>query len=289
MYTATASENLHSSQALQWDGLLVEHIQLHADDLYVAPLDGHRICMSLDADFKLEQSRNGTTFVHTFQRGEAQLLPLGTEGMWRYRQHAQVLHIQIADEWMQRVAEETIQRDPAKVEIIDQFLLHDPQVEHIGLALLAELVDGGRNSKLYREALATALAAHLLRKYASVSAADAPPRHMAQPRFQQVLDYIDSHLADDILLAALAQTVNVSPSHFAALFKQQTGVAPYQYILNQRVQRAKELLLRSDLTVAQVAAEVGFYDQSHLTRHMRRMLKITPAALQRQRIVQKPR
>lgn len=265
----------HSSIALGWEDVVVEHAVLQGDELTVSDLGDDRICMILDADFKLEQTRNGTSFVHTFARGQAQLLPFGTSGIWRYRQPANLLHVQFDPRFIQRIA-------PS--ELIDQFLLHDPQVEYISLALYAEMLDGGHNGSLYVSSLATALASHLLRKYGSTSISPAVLR-LSPAAQARVLDYIEAHLADDIDLTTLAQIVNVSTSHFASLFKQSVGVAPYQYLLSRRVHRARDLLLHSGLSIAQVAAEVGFYDQSHLTRHMRRVLAITPAALQRQRIV----
>lgn len=274
---------LHTSKTLGWQDLVVEHIQLRADELYLPPLHHHQICMSLDANFKVEQARNGQVFVHNFKRGEAQLLPIGTEGLWRYQQDAQVIHLQLPHHLIQNIAQEITRFDPANVELSDQFLLHDPQVEHISFALFSELLEGGKNGKLYRDSLSTALTVHLLQKYATGTLQSRP---LPQQGFGRVLEYIDSHLTEDISLATLAQTANISTSHFTALFKQSIGVSPYQYILTRRVKRAQELLIHSNLTVAQVASEVGFYDQSHLTRHMRRLLKITPAVLQRQRNVQ---
>jgi AraC family transcriptional regulator len=159
-----------------------------------------------------------------------------------------------------------------------------PAVMHIGFALFTEMLEGGMNGSLYSGSLATALATHLLRKYALIRQKPVLASYrLGKTQLQRAVEYIHDHLADEIALETLAQQVNLSTSHFNAVFKQQFGLAPYQYILQQRVQR-----IHTDFSVAEVAADVGFYDQSHLTRHMRRLMGITPAALQRQRNVQNP-
>ena len=279
---ANSITTLHSSFPLGWDDISIEHIHLESGEYQLPPLSQHRICLILNNELHLEQARNGHTFVHEFRRGQAQVLPVGTTGFWRSRQAMQTLNIEFSPNFIQSIAEKITAADPTKLEMSDQFLVHDPQIEHISLALLSELIEGGHNGRLYSSSLATALATHMVKKYASTSSTIlAQPHALSRRALKQVLDYIDTHLAHDLDLQTLAQIVNISTNHFAVLFKQVMGVAPYKYIVERRVQRARELILDNHLTIAQIASEVGFYDQSHLTRHMRRMLGVTPASLQR--------
>lgn len=74
----------------------------------------------------------------------------------------------------------------------------------------------------------------------------------------------------------------MSPYHFARTFKHVTGVAPHQYVLKVRLERAKSLLLRGNLSIAEVAHKVGFFDQSHFTRYFKRLVGVTPQILLRQ-------
>jgi len=68
----------------------------------------------------------------------------------------------------------------------------------------------------------------------------------------------------------------MSVYHFIRLFRESTGKSPYQYVIDARVRKAKELLATRKSTIAEVAYEVGFVDQSHLTRHFKRAFGITP-------------
>ncbi|MBE9166987.1 helix-turn-helix transcriptional regulator [Pleurocapsales cyanobacterium LEGE 06147] len=74
-------------------------------------------------------------------------------------------------------------------------------------------------------------------------------------------------------LAAIAQ---ISPNYFAIQFKRATGMAPHQYLIRQRIERSKELLVRENLPIAEVAYQVGFAHQSHFTRHFKRLVGVTP-------------
>ena len=82
-------------------------------------------------------------------------------------------------------------------------------------------------------------------------------------------------------VADMAATVGLSESWFAAVFKQTTGQTPLQWQLAQRIARAQRMLAESALTVADVAAQLGFSDQAHLTRVFRQITGETPAAWRR--------
>jgi AraC family transcriptional regulator len=71
----------------------------------------------------------------------------------------------------------------------------------------------------------------------------------------------------------------LSPYHFSRQFKRSTGLSPHQYVVRKRVERAKELLINTDLTLYEVAISVGFVDQSHLAKHTKRLLGVSPKYL----------
>ncbi|MGC1310158.1 MAG: AraC family transcriptional regulator [Phormidesmis sp.] len=95
-------------------------------------------------------------------------------------------------------------------------------------------------------------------------------------RLSQVKAYIDAYIARDLTVVKLAAIAQLSPYHFARLFKQSTGTTPHQYILHCRIDRAQHLLRHSALTLAEIAIAVGFCDQSHLTRRFKRIVGLTP-------------
>jgi transcriptional regulator GlxA family with amidase domain len=93
---------------------------------------------------------------------------------------------------------------------------------------------------------------------------------------RRVYEYIEAHLHDSIELAELAAIAGLSIFHFARQFKQSAGVTPHYYLIRSRVERARELLASTDLSLSEIAFATGFSDQSHLTRHFRQMIGVTP-------------
>src|SRR6476661_4677309 len=93
---------------------------------------------------------------------------------------------------------------------------------------------------------------------------------------RRVREFVDAHLSSSINLATLASIAGISIHHFARGFKQTANVTPHHYLVQKRVERARELLARTELSLSEIAYAVGFSDQSHLTRHFRQTLGVTP-------------
>ena len=93
--------------------------------------------------------------------------------------------------------------------------------------------------------------------------------------------FIDAHLETDIRLDAMAAACGVSPDYFLRMFKTTVGVSPYQYVINQRVERAKQLLSDDSVSLAEIALRCGFSHQEHLTRMFRRFTGVTPGRYRR--------
>jgi len=106
----------------------------------------------------------------------------------------------------------------------------------------------------------------------------APASGLPRWRLKRVLDFVEANLASDIRLKDLACAATLSAHHFSELFRQSTGVSPYAYVLERRVERAKHLLRDSMLGVLDIALAVGFSDQSHFSKMFRRATGITPSA-----------
>lgn len=93
---------------------------------------------------------------------------------------------------------------------------------------------------------------------------------------RRVQEYVDTHLSESMDLAELAAVAGLSVYHFARAFKQSAGVTPHHHLVRRRVERAQEMLARSELPLSEIALATGFSDQSHLARHFRQLVGITP-------------
>jgi AraC-like DNA-binding protein len=93
---------------------------------------------------------------------------------------------------------------------------------------------------------------------------------------RRVREHVEAHLSESMDLAELAAIAGLSVYHFARAFKQSAGVTPHHYLVHRRIERAQEMLARSELPLSGIALATGFSDQSHLARHFRQMLGMTP-------------
>jgi AraC-like DNA-binding protein len=95
-------------------------------------------------------------------------------------------------------------------------------------------------------------------------------------RLKRALEYIDANLAEPITLGDLAAVTRLSSMHFAAQFRVSTGIRPHEYLLRRRIERARDLLLQHDSSIADIALSVGFQTQSHFTTVFKRFMGDTP-------------
>src|SRR5262249_11739733 len=104
---------------------------------------------------------------------------------------------------------------------------------------------------------------------------------LAPGAMRRVREYVEVHLSESMDLATLATVAGLSKYHFARQFKQSVGVTPHHYLTQKRLERAQEMLARTDLAVSEIADATGFCDQSHLSRLFRRMFGTQPRQFRR--------
>jgi transcriptional regulator of acetoin/glycerol metabolism len=122
---------------------------------------------------------------------------------------------------------------------------------------------------------------HTRPRLGSIDISRLPPAPLAQGglspgAMRRVREYVEVHLGESIDLSMLAGVAGLSVHHFARQFKQSAGVTPHVYLTQKRVERAQEMLVQTDLPLAEIAFAVGFFDQGHLARHFRHRLGTTP-------------
>lgn len=270
-----------SSERIGWNHVLVEqyHHPVGPRSNHLPPLSNHWLTFFLGQPTRLVQQRDGRTHETIMQAGEHTVIPAGQPSYWCCNGGIDILHIHLHPAFLMQVAEAS-DIDTRLVEIVNCFSERDPQIQHIAQSLHAELKAPGLMGQMYVETLTHLLAIHLIRRYSAFGAKQPSlVGKLSTSKLQQVIDYIHTYLDQELTLTQLAEVAGMSPGYFTTLFKASTGLAPHQYVIQQRVEHAKQLLLQGNLAIADVAFQVGFCDQSHLSRHMKRLLGLTPKAL----------
>lgn len=212
--------------------------------------------------------------------GDLVLIPRGQPTIWGGEGASEALLLSLPPTLTQKSALQDADYDPAHLEFIPRVGHTDPLVHAIGKAILGELQIGGMFGALYLESLFRTLVIHLLRNHAVFTQTPTPVNGPLPPEaLRRVRDYVHAHLSEEITLEALAALVHLSPYHFARKFKAATGLPPYQYVLQCRLEQAKTLLTAGKHSISEVAQAVGFAGQSHLTRHIKNTFGVTPGAL----------
>jgi AraC family transcriptional regulator len=158
----------------------------------------------------------------------------------------------------------------------------DPGIMRLAQLFADECSGDDPHPRLYGDNLSIALLLALAR-LGSLQASPARSGSLAPWQLRRATEYLAAHLADDVELQTLAKVVNLSSSHFSRAFKTSTGLAPHQWLVHARIAKAKELLMKSDRSLAQIAIDVGFADQAHFTRMFGRAVGESPGAWQRTR------
>jgi AraC family transcriptional regulator len=269
----------HSRVGLGWSGIRVDAEQaMPACEVVQPPLEN--LMLILHGDIAPEGVAircGGSRFDGTGTSHSLTVVPPGADSRWRRTNVCDSTQFHLTPALVSKVAQEAFDLDPARLTLPVLFYSRShPAVVAAQAALREELLTGGPGGRLCAESLATVLVVQLLRHVGGKPGVRGLTGVLAPHALRAVEGFVADNLHRGIGLADLAAVAHLSQYHFARLFKQATGLAPHQYVIHQRVERAKQLIRAGRLTLVQVAAEVGFTDQSGLTKHFKRVVGVTP-------------
>ena len=261
-----------------WKDLAVAYDSYPPGETPTVSLQQHCIAIYTDmpSSFQVERTIDGRSLQEKNIQGGFIFLPANTSHKVVWNEEGGMIAIAIEPTAFAQSIHEVV--DPDSIEVLPRFTTHDPLIYHIGVALKSTLFKYGTSSCLYAESLINTLTLHLLEHYStsSPSLSGCTPGKLPRYKLQQTIDYIYAYLDRDLSLKDLSNVVQMSPNYFAQLFKQTTGITPHQYVIRCRIERAKELMQLGKIPLAEIAIQVGFVDQSHLNRHFKRLVGVTP-------------
>ncbi|MGL5081599.1 MAG: helix-turn-helix domain-containing protein [Microcoleaceae cyanobacterium] len=266
-----------SSHQANWDELqlvfsrqpawyIPDHVAVH-----------HTICVNTGNSITLERTVDGRSqTIDAIPIGDIGFYPANSHQTFQAHQESEAIQLYLQPSLLHRTEAELCLKDG--IALIPKLTPGvDPLIQYIAIALKTSLEMDGTASRLYADAMANALAVHLLVHYSTYrSPVSKPSGRLSEPQIKQVIDYIHDHVERDIKLAELANLAQLSSYHFTRLFKQSIGLAPHQYHIRCRIDRAKQLLLDRKMPLSEIAISVGFSSQAHLNYHFKRCVGTTP-------------
>lgn len=266
---------LLSSEGTDWGGIRLEY---HQQPPWATPeflAQEHIISIvTTEHPYLNERKEQGQCKARYDRSGDIYIYPAKQPIQHCWHAEVQSIHLYLEPQLFVELSEDF--RQTTVTELLPQVGIRDSLIQEIGLALKSEL-EQGNSDRFYAESAAAFLVAHLARRYCH-SKVQLPSYvgGLSKLKLKQVITYIQAHLTEDISLAEMATAVGMSPYYFCRLFKQSMGISPYQYVIECRIDRAKELLSQGEKSIAEVALEVGFASQSQFTKHFKRIVGITP-------------
>ena len=254
----TLPHPLISSKSSNWTAFTVEFYRAHNIDV-VAQCSYHTIAVMTRERCDLYQRRNGRELQALMRAGDVIITPAGPPKHWRHRDEAEFIAVRMPPSFLQRIIDQERSVARRHTGLLDNFQTRDAHIEQLVKRLLGESMTKAYASKTYAEALATELCVHLLRNYCVVngSAAD-HAQDLPIYKLRRATEFIEENLRDELTLDRISEALAMSPGHFAHAFKQTTGLAPHHYVVERRIDRAKSLLRKTELPIAEIAHRVGF-------------------------------
>ena len=263
-----------------WNAFTAHVVEVHADFSETMTFADHVLSLRLSGTCRLRQSVGRQSLVGRSGRGSLNVIPAHLTARWEATampQGARTITFFVPEAFVARAVEES-GLDSRKIEIVPQFLTHDPVMESVLTRLAIEAQTGSPSGQLYVESACEFLAHHLIHLYSSRSTP--LPRWiggLSGHHLRAVLDCIEECLAGPLTVRQLAHLAGVSPRHFERAFRQAVGVPLHAYVIERRVAAARRLLLDDPtLTVDSIAAQVGFSSSSHLAFAFRRRTGCSP-------------
>lgn len=140
-----------------------------------------------------------------------------------------------------------------------------------------EVANPGFSSRMIVEGLSRVIASLIARVNLEQVDHQADRIHLPPWKVRRLMDYVEGNLDQSISLDDLAKLADLSTFHFARVFKRATGISPYQYVRDRRLERGRALLTDTDMGIAELALACGFANQSHFTAAFSRAMGISPA------------
>lgn len=275
--TDTAQPILFINRA-HWTGLHLKHCRVTPGELLNFAPSYHEINMTLDgAVHTRKQTVGGQVFNASEQVGQICLTTAGQSFNADWENEYEYLAIDIEPDYMVQTAIEN--RFSPRFDLYDTFSGTDPLIQQIGYALLRESKTENPSGSLFGESLVQTLTMHLLRNFSTAGlGTENTNGGLPGYKLKLVTDLINDRLDEDLTLAELASAAGLSRFHFSRAFRCSTGLTPLQYLMRQRVERAKELLKNRELSLVEVSLRTGFKNQSHFTTLFRKLTNLTPKA-----------
>lgn len=258
--------------------LALEYFEAEPAAMPTARFEQHHLLLNLQPHaHRLENWRDGQHRDFTYRLHEIVLTPAGMESGWRWHAKSRVIVITIDPLRLRRFAESELGLILSERQVRDVPQAPDAELCRSGMMLLDALLARSTGSEVVYEALARVFLVQLLDRYGDKrSAALEFGSGFTAAQYRRVLDLVADRFGEAVTIQDMARAAGMSPAHFSRLFKATLGDTPYQFVMEFRVEQARNMLAERNRPLIDIALACGFADQPHFTRIFKRLTGRTP-------------
>jgi len=260
----------------EWPGIRVHRAHVMPGRMLEHTNTFHEVNVAISGSLTTEKiSASGKCVATKGSSGNLCITPAGQPISAIWSKPLDNMGITLQPDFINRAARENGFADG--FEFAEVYKHSDPLIQQLGLTLLAEAESATPSGRLFSDSLIQTLTLHLLTHYGTSK----PTKQnvtggLSGYKLRRVKEFIDANLEDDLSLAEISSIADLSQFHFARAFRKSTGLTPQQFLMQQRIERAKDLLSKNDLPIVEVSLRTGFKNQSHFTSLFRKFTRLTP-------------
>ena len=263
-------------QASEWPGIRIHRAKVQPGRMLEHTNTFHEVNVAIAGRLTTEKiSANGRLITTKGTSGNLCITPAGQPIWASWNKPLDNMGIALDAAFVDRAAEEN--GFAGGFEFAELYKQSDPLIQHLGLTLLAGADGEAPSGRLFTDSLIQTLILHLLTNYGtSKPSMRSISGGLSGHKLRRVKEFIDANLEDDLSLAEISAAADLSQFHFARAFRKSTGLTPQQFVMQQRIERAKQLLAGNDLPLVEISLRTGFKNQSHFTSLFRKFTNLTP-------------
>jgi AraC family transcriptional regulator len=203
------------------------------------------------------------------------IMPVGQTVYANWENEYETLIVDFSAQFLQEMAKAMNLSD--KIELREIVTQKDQLIQNLALAFLSEMENQETASQLYADSLVQKLMFHLVKNYTnSASQIKVFSGGLSPSTLRRVKEFINENLEQDLTLTDISRLAGLSSFHFGRVFRQTTGITLQRYIMNHRIEKAKELLAKTQFPLVEIGFRTGFKNQSHFTTFFRKTTSLTP-------------
>lgn len=233
-------------------------------------LIGLSMCSGHERRLKHEYHTTG----HRFENGSIYVRDLANDYSAELRGAFDFMLFEIPRAALSQLSEDS---DVDNYSLVEQIATRDTFLERLCHSIAPALSDPEGSNPLFIELMTRAVGAHILQRYGRIQPGPGTRiQNFSRTNLMLAKDYLQANLTGEVSIKDAAASLNMSPALFTKMFRQATGVTPYRWVIQQRVDRAATLLKGSNLSIEEIATSCGFTDQAHLTRVFSTHMGVSP-------------